>query len=481
VPLSKKGVFIGMKVQSLDRFLYPESVAIFGSMFEGWFFGPGVIIKDLKDIGYRGAIYPVHPSAESIYGLKVYHDVKEIEGEIDLAIVITSYRYVNDIIQQCGEKGVKAAVVVSDGFGEAGSEGRKMQAELLSTARSFDMRIIGPNTLGLLNNAKGFTTIPYEKGYEYAKNGPLSIVTQTGMYGPQAIALDDYSFGVSKIIDLGNMCDLDEIDCLEYLEDDPDTKVISLYIEHTKRPQRFLDVARRISMKKPILCLKGGISPEAAKAMASHTGSMAGDDRLYEGLFHQTGLIRVEEYRDLLDLAKVFIYQPLPAGNRLGIITFSGAIGIHCVDTARVVGLELGKLSERSKERLLEVSHLLNGHPIDLGPASAAAGAEVFNFYTRGFEVLLEDENIDCIYLNTYVNNLLLPQSYEGLLEVMSKDRKKPTVLWSYGASEHYIREMATLAEQYGIPFFSTNQKAIKALGHMNRYVKWKNARTPVG
>jgi acyl-CoA synthetase (NDP forming) len=439
-----------MKVRSLDRFLYPESVAIFGSMFEGWFFGPGVIIKDLKDMGYRGTIYPVHPSAESIYGLKVYHDVAEIKGEVALAIVITSYRYVNDIIQRCGEKGVRAAVVVSDGFGEAGVEGRRMQEELLATARSFDMRIIGPNTLGLLNNAEGFTTIPYEKGYEYAKNGPLSIVTQTGMYGPQAIALDDYSFGVSKIIDLGNMCDLDEIDCLEYLEDDPDTKVISLYMEHTKRPQRFLDVARRISLKKPILCLKGGISPEAAKAMASHTGSMAGDDRLYAGLFHQTGLVRVEEYRDLLDLAKSFIYQPLPAGNRLGIITFSGAIGIHCVDTAQCVG-----------------------------PASAAAGAEVFNFYTRSFEVLLEDDNIDAIYLNTYVNNLLLPQSYEGLLETMSENRKKPIVLWSYGASEHYIREMAVLAEHYSIPFFSTNQKAIKALGHMNRYVKWKKARTP--
>jgi acyl-CoA synthetase (NDP forming) len=467
-----------MKERSLDRFLYPESVAIFGSMIEGWFFGPGVIIKDLKDIGYRGAIYPVHPSAESIYGLKVYHDVGEIEGVIDLAVVITSYRYVNDIIKRCGERGVKAAVVVSDGFGEAGAEGRKMQEELLATARSFDMRIIGPNTLGLLNNAEGFTTVPYEKGYEYAKNGPLSIVTQTGMYGPQAIALDDYSFGVSKIIDLGNMCDVDEIDCLEYLENDPDTKVISLYIEHTKRPQRFLDVARRISMKKPILCLKGGISPEAAKAMASHTGSMAGDDRLYEGLFNQTGLIRVEEYRDLLDLAKAFIYQPLPAGNRLGIITFSGAIGIHCVDTAQSVGLELGKLSEASKERLLEVSHLLNGHPIDLGPASAAAGTEVFNFYTRSFQVLLEDESIDSIYLNTYVNNLLLPQSYEGLLETMSENSTKPIVLWSYGASEHYIREMAVLAEHYGIPFFSTNQKAIKALGHMNRYVTWKNART---
>lgn len=464
-------------MKTLDRFLYPRSIAIFGSMFEGWFFGPGVVIKDLKEWGYKGSIYPVHPSVESIYGCKVYKDLREIEEEIDLAVIITSYRHVPHIIDQCGEKGIKSVVVVSDGFGEAGEEGRKRQEELLGRARAFDMRIIGPNTLGFLNNAEGFTTIPYEKGYKYAKNGPLSIVTQTGMYGPQAIALDRYSFGVSKIIDLGNMCDVDEIDCLEYLEEDPYTKVISIYLEHTRRPQKFLEVARRISMKKPILCLKGGRSAEAATAMASHTGSMAADDRLYEGLFSQTGLIRVEEYRDLLDCAKVFIYQPLPKGNRLGIITFSGAIGIHCVDTAQSVGLEIATLSDVSKKKLFDVNSLLNGHPIDLGPASAVAGTEVFTFYKKSFETLMEDENIDCIYLNTYVSTLLEPASYSELLSMMSENRTKSTVLWSYGASEEYIREMESLSESYGIPFFSTNQKAIKALGYMNSYVKWKKAR----
>ncbi|TFG38553.1 MAG: hypothetical protein E4H39_00025, partial [Syntrophobacterales bacterium] len=428
-----------MKGKTLDLFLYPESIAIFGSMFEGWFFGPGVIIKDLKEFGYKGSIYPVHPSAESIYGLKVYRDVGEIEGEVDLAIIVTSYRYATDILKSCGKKGIKAAVVVSDGFGEAGPEGRKRQEKLLGVARAFGMRIIGPNTLGILNNGKGFTTVPYEKGYEYGKNGPLSIVTQTGMYGPQAIAFDEYSFGVSKIIDLGNMCDVDEIDCLEYLEDDPDTRVISLYMEHTKRPQKFLDVARRISMKKPILCLKGGTSPEASAAMASHTGSMAGDDRLYEGLFKQSGIIRVEEYMDLLDLAKVFIYQPLPKGNRIGVITFSGAIGIHCVDAANAVGLELGKLSEVSTQKLLDVNPLLNGHPIDLGPVSAAAGTELFTFYKESFDVFTEDENIDCIYLNAYVSKLLQPESYRGLFKRMSENRAKPTVLWAYGASVPFI------------------------------------------
>ena len=467
--------------ETLDLFLNPRSIAVFGSMQEGWFFGPAVIIKDLSEWGYGGTIYPVNPGAESVYGRRVYRDAGEIEGPVDLAIIITSYRYVPGILGRCGEKGVKAAVVVADGFGEAGEEGEKRQEELLRIARSYEMRIMGPNTLGILNTRDRVTTNPYEKGYRYSKTGPLSIVTQTGMYGPQAIALNSYSFGVSKIIDLGNMCDIDEVDCLNYLEDDPDTGIISLYMEHTRRPQAFLETARRISMKKPILCLKGGKTPKAARAMASHTGSLAADDRLYEGLFSQTGIMRVDEYRDLLDFAKAFIYQPLPRGNRLGIISFSGAIGIQCVDAAEHEGLAVGSLDRKSLRRLEETHPLLKGHPIDLGPASAVAGIEVFNFYKRSYQVLLEDDNIDCIYLNTYVSSLLSPETYREFLRFIQAHGTKPTVLWCYGASEELIGEMAVLSEEYEIPFFPTSQKAIKALGYLWRYARWRESRSGIG
>ena len=149
------------------------------------------------------------------------------------------------------------------------------------------------------------------------------------MYGPQAAALNEYAFGINTIIDLGNMCDIDEVDSLEYLEADPDTKVIGLYLEHTWRAKALRETARRVSKSKPILCLKGGRSSEAARAMASHTGSIAGQDSLYDALFRQAGIIRVEDYEDLLEVAKVFLSQPFPAGNRIGIISLTGAIGIQ--------------------------------------------------------------------------------------------------------------------------------------------------------
>jgi acyl-CoA synthetase (NDP forming) len=461
----------------LQSFLNPPSVALFGSIQEGSFFGPSVIIKDLQKWNYGGAIYPVHPSVNSVYGLKAYRDLFQAPDNITLAVIITSWRHVPDILKQCGRKGIRAAVVVSDGFGETGEQGRIHEKDLLTIAREYGIRIIGPNTLGIFNAVDRFTTMPYEKGYDYTKSGPLSIVTQTGMYGPQAVALNEYQFGLNKIIDLGNMCDIDEIDCLEYLAKDPGTKVISLYFEHTRRSDQFLDLVKRISLMKPILCLKGGRSSEAAGAMASHTGSLAADDRLYEGLFQQTGVIRVEEYKDLLDFAKPFIYQPLPKGNRIGIITFSGAIGIQCIDAAMAQGLSVGTLSSRSSEMLSGANHLLGGHPIDLGPAAAVAGPEVFNFYFAGYDALVEDDNIDCIYFNTYTSNILKPEFYTGIFEHMQNRRVKPTVMWSYGPSEECGREIMTLAEGYGIPSYPTNRKAIYALGCLHRYAAWRQSR----
>ena len=461
----------------LDVFMNPGSVAVFGSMLEGWFFGGGVVVKELLEFGYTGPIYPVHPTAEDVYGLKVYSDVLEIEGTIDLAVIITSCKHVPDIIRECGQKRVRAAVVVSDNFAEGGTEGIKRQDHLTEVARTAGIRLIGPNTLGVFNITDAFTTIPYEKGYDSIKKGQLGVITQTGMYGPQAVPLGEYAFGISKIIDLGNMCDIDEVDCLEYLGNDPATTVISLYAEHTLRPKKFLDVAGKISRGKPILCLKGGRSPEAAQALASHTGSMAGDDLLYDALFKQAGVIRVREYEDLLECAKAFISQPLPAGNRLGIITITGAMGIACIDAASSSGLVLGQLSPASTEKLAKIHPTLRGHPIDLGPASAANGIEMFSFYKRCFDVLMEDENIDCIYVNTYISSYLNPENYRGVLQHMSENRSKPVVTWSYGPSSQAVRDLASLTEEYGIPFYSTTNKAIQTLGYMAGYAQWKSSR----
>jgi len=458
----------------LDPFLHPQSIALFGSMQENWFFGAGVIIGDLLKWHYEGSIYPVHPTAPSVYGLKVFKDLAEVEAVPELAIIVTSYKHVPGILHQCGRKGVKAAVIVSDGFGEAGPEGKLRQAELVSLARSYGIRVMGPNTVGVFNPVDGFTTVPYDRGYAYETRGHLAIVTQTGMYSPQAMAWHEYPAGVGKVIDLGNMCDVDETDCLEYLENDDSTDVISLYMEHTKRPRAFLETLRRVSRKKPVLCLKPGGSPGAAAAMASHTGSLAGDDDLYRGLLRQGGAIRVEEYEDLRDCATPFLNFPLPKGNRLGIITFSGGIGIQCIDAAEAAGLTLGHLSPENRGRLAAISETMGSHPIDVGPASATAGAEIFNMYGKCFNILRRDDNIDCIYLNTYVSHGLKPEYYAELLRYMAKFKEKPVVSWCYGPAKDLVLEFGALAERTGIPFYLTSKKAVRSLAYMAQYARWK-------
>lgn len=460
----------------LDVFLNPESIAVFGSMNEDWFFGAGVVVKELVNLGYSGSIYPVHPTATTVCSHKVYNDVSEIDGTVELAVIITSYKHVPDIMMKCAQKKVRAAVVVADNFGERGAQGRKRQDELVDLARSSGIRIIGPNTLGVFNATHSFSTIPYEKGYTHIEKGPVSIITQTGMYGPQAIALNEYPCGISKIIDLGNMCDIDEVDCLEYLAHDPQTRIISMYMEHTRRPADFLATAKKVSREKPVLCLKGGSSPEAEGAMASHTGSMAGNDSLYEALFRQSGVIRVKEYEDLLECAKVFVSYPLPKGNRLGIISLTGAMGIACIDAASSAGLKVGHLSPQSRDRLLAIDSTLRGHPIDLGPASAADGLNLFSYYTRSFDVLMEDDNIDCIYVNIYISSYLTADHYRDVLHHISSRRSKPVVLWSYGPSSTSVRELASLVESYGLPHYTTTLKAIKALGYMAAYARWRES-----
>ncbi|MBP7341804.1 MAG: CoA-binding protein [Syntrophaceae bacterium] len=464
------------RASRLNPFFNPQSIALFGSMQENWFFGAGVIIGDLLKWNYRGQIYPVHPSAQTVYGVKVYRSLSEVDAVPELAVIVTSFKHVPGILHQCGTKGVKAAVIVSDGFGEAGVEGKIRQEELLLIAKSYGMRIMGPNTVGVFNSENGFTTVPYDRGYEYNRRGKLSIITQTGMYSPQAMAWDEYAAGINKVIDLGNMCDIDETDCLDYLGEDDSTDVISLYMEHSRRPGMFLDILKKVSLKKPVLCLKPGTSAGAAQAMASHTGSLAGKANLYEAVLKQGGALRVEEYEDLRDCATPFLRYPLPRGNRLGVITFSGAIGIQAIDAAEAGGLSLGELSPESRRRLAAASDTLGNHPVDVGPASAAVGAEIFSLYRKCFDVLREDENIDCIYFNGYVSHGLQPAFYEELLYYIGSCREKPIVSWCYGPSQKLVLEFGALAERFGIPFYLSSRKAVRSLSYMAGYARWKTA-----
>lgn len=461
----------------LKPFLKPKSIALFGSMSEERNFGAGIIVRDLLAWHYPGNIYPVHPTASSVYGLKVLRKIDEIPSIPELAVIITSFRQVLPIINECGKKGIKSVVVVSDGFGEAGPEGKERERELVKLAQSYGIRIMGPNTIGVFNAADRVTTVPYDRGYPYQKVGGLSIVTQTGMYGPQAMAWHEFPPGINKVIDLGNMCDVDETDCLSYLTADEGTKVISLYMEHTRRPRDFLAAAREATMKKPILCLKPGKSTAAARAMASHTGSLAGNDALYRTVLNQAGVVTVEDYEDLRYLATPFLTFTLPRGNRLGILTFSGAIGIQCIDLAHEMGIQIASLTPLSLQKLSSLHETLRNHPIDVGPASALVGTGIFALFKACYDILREDETVDVIYINTYVSPVVKPFYYEEILEYMAAFREKPTVLWCYGPAGELVQEFGYLAGKYGLPFFSTTRKALLALSTMIKYARYRQGK----
>ncbi|HQK99792.1 MAG TPA: CoA-binding protein [Smithellaceae bacterium] len=462
------------KPSPLDPFCNPQSIALFGSMQENWFFGAGVIVGDLLKWNYPGDIYPIHPTAQSVYGVRVYKDLAQTPRVPELAVIVTSYKHVPGLLRQCGAKSVKAVVIVSDGFGEAGPEGKIRQEDVLRIAKSHSIRLMGPNTVGVFNAWDRFTTVPYDRGYDYEKPGRLSIITQTGMYSPQAVAWNEYEAGINKVIDLGNMSDIDETDCLEYLEKDDGTDVISLYMEHSRRPKTFLDRLKKVSRKKPVLCLMPGGSPGAAAAMASHTGSLAGNADLYRTFIRQSGALLVDEYEDLRDCATPFLRYPLPKGNRLGVLTFSGAIGIQCIDAAEENGLTLGALSAESRRKLVQASDTLGNHPVDVGPASATAGAGIFNLYKECFDILKDDENIDCLYINAYISHGLAPAYYEELLGYIGSCQAKPVVSWCYGPSRQGVVEFGKLAERCGIPFYSTTRKAVRALSYMAQYARWR-------
>jgi acyl-CoA synthetase (NDP forming) len=250
--------------------------------------------------------------------------------------------------------------------------------------------------------------------------------------------------------------------------------VISLYMEHTRRPREFLEKAREVSKKKPILCLKAGRSAEAADAMASHTGSLAGDDGLYDALISQSGIVRVNEYEDLWDCAKVFSRGILPAGNRLGVITLTGAIGIQCIDLGAAAGLVPGPLTRPSREKLADISPTLGGHPIDLGPASAIDGPSLFGHYIRCVDILMNDPQVDCIYVNLYIGSYMVPELYADVLAHIEKNMRKPVVMWTYGPDRNTLHALNALGERHGIPAYATTGKAIRSLGYLARYAQWR-------
>ena len=296
----------------IANFFEPQSIAIFGSFREGNF-GGYMMIRNLLDSGYQGKIFPVNPTfKEQVLNYQVFPSVLAITEEIDLAAIMIGAASVPEVLRQCAGQGIKSVVLVADGFAERDEKGLQLQQEIVAIAKESGMRLIGPNTAGIANIIKGFNPCPYYAGYSDFCKGGVSICSQTGMINPQAYPYWDLKYKISKICDLGNKCDVDECDMLEYLANDPDTRVISIYMESIANGRRFAEIVGRVTAKKPVLILKTGRTSEGAKASASHTGSLAVDDDIFEATCRQTGILRLDKFNELFEIPRIFASQPLP-------------------------------------------------------------------------------------------------------------------------------------------------------------------------
>jgi acetyl-CoA synthetase (ADP-forming) len=374
-------------MSELDVFFHPKSIAIIGAS-DNIKFGYNTT-KYLLESEFK--TYPVNIKKKEIHGHKAYKNVKDIPDEIDLAIILVGNEFVLQSVKDCIEKGVKGIVIESAGFAETGVERFiKIQKEIEEIAKKSKVRIIGPNCVGVTDFNNQFTTA--DMSFDEAINGKVAVIAQSGVLGN--IFIDwatDKGIGFSKTITIGNKVDVDEVDLLKYLNNDPETKVITLYLEGTKRGKELLETFK--NMEKPVLILKNGKSDIGSKAITSHTGSMAGNDRIYDVVIKQNPRIfRVNNFYEMFNIAHVFATQPLPHGKNVSIITGSGSLGALACDEIEEQGLSLTNLSEHTIATINSVipNWVSIKGTIDLGPS-------LFQTFIPVINAIFEDKNVDCV------------------------------------------------------------------------------------
>jgi acyl-CoA synthetase (NDP forming) len=453
-------------------FFEPRTVAVFGSLKDGMGHGYWAM-KNMLDFGFAGRLYPVNPSYSEVSGIKAYPGVNEIADLVDLALVITPPSTVPAIVEQCAQKGVKAAVIVSENFADAGGEGAKLQQRLVDITTRCGIRIVGPNTVGVFNAANGFTTIPYPFGYDKVRRGGIAYCSQTGIVLPQCQPIGDRGYPISKMCDVGNKCDVNEVDLLNYLAADKETKVAAMHIEDVKNGRDFLNAARSFVDRKPLIIFKPARSEAGARASASHTGSLLVNDLIYDNAIRQAGVIRANTWQEFWDIPKVFAYHSLPSGNRIAIISHSGGAGVVAADLAVESGLTLSRYTDATLEKLAKLSPRLAKNPIDLGPPLSMVD-DPMSMQEEVIATVLDDTNVDCATIVLYVG-AMAPASYiVQMFERLMKRISKPLTVWFYGTKLSLIEDISRQLEELGVPTYTDQETSVKALGALVQYSEFK-------
>ena len=431
---------------TFDYFFKPKGIAVIGASNDPLKLGYEVFknLKKYKD----GRVYPVNVKDEEVQGVKAYKNVKDIPDEVDLAVVVVPKRFVRGTVIDCGEKGVRGTIIITAGFGEVGEEGKKEERELVEIAREYGMRIVGPNCVGVMNTKDNMNATFVMD----AKRGSIAFISQSGALGAGIIYKTvKEGIGFSKFVSIGNMADVDFSEFMEYLADTEEDKAIALYIEGLKDGRKFMDIAKRVTKKKPVIVLKAGKSESGARAASSHTGSLAGSWRIYEAAFKQSGVIVADTIDDMLSMARAFT-QPLPKGDRVAVMTNAGGPGVLTADAIDRLGLKLADLQRGTIEELRSFLPPMAAvkNPVDM--IASARGED----YYRTARLLLEDPNVDILISICVVPTFagMTPTEHaEGVIRAMKEVNNGKPVLGLFMAG--YVSEKAKeLLEENGIPSY---------------------------
>jgi acetyl coenzyme A synthetase (ADP forming)-like protein len=454
--------------EPLDAIFRPRSIAVIGASRRPGSIGHE-ILHNLIEHDFQGVVFPVNPTARVIHSIKAYPSVLDIPDPVDLAVVVVPYRQVLGVVEECGRKGVRGLVVITAGFREVGGEGIAREEALIECVRAYDMQLVGPNCMGVINT-EAAVSMNATFAPTFPPPGPIAIVSQSGALG--VTILDharELGLGVSMFVSVGNKSDVSGNKLIEYWSRDPGTKLIVMYNESFGDPRRFTRLARRITKEKPILAVKAGRTPTGARAASSHTGALAGTDVAVDALFEQCGVIRATTLEELFDFAMAFSNQPVPRGDRVAIITNAGGPGILTADACESLGLEITPLTEETRARLrAEVAEEASvQNPVDL---IASADAEV---YRVALDIVLHDPNVDAA-IAIFVPPVQVDTGAvaAGIAEIVARHEDKTVLACLMGKKG--VHGGMTELKRHNIPAFMFPESAARALAAMVRHRRWR-------
>lgn len=454
----------------LETFSTPKSIAVIGASRGTDKLGYSVL-NNIVQYGYPGKVYPINPKADEILGLKCYPSVLNVPDPIELAVIVIPAKHVAAALEECGQKGVKGIIIISAGFRETGSEGVKMERTLIETAHKYNIRMVGPNVLGVIDTV-GKMNASFAAGMP--KRGKIAFMSQSGALCTSILDMAlAQNVGFSRFVSLGNKADLNEIDFIEAWGDDPESRVIMAYLEGIANGARFIDIARRVTKRKPMIAVKSGTTSAGSRAVSSHTGTLAGSERAYDAAFNQAGVIRAGSVQDLFDFSVAFARQPLPGKGGVVIVTNAGGPGIMATDALERAGLRQASLSRETMDALRAnlpaAASVLN--PVDvLGDARA-------DRYAMAIDTVLKDPDVGAVIV------ILTPQVMTEIEETAhaigqaSKTYNKPILASFMG--EATTSAGVKILNEYLVPNYVVPERAVAALRAMYRQVAWMERPMP--